>query len=148
MYGNIKAAIQEVINQATALNPEWVYLYEPTLPGGFPAVSITAFSGDGVFADTQRNKRNYILRIRCYQERQTVGSQQSGLPTQEEAERILTALVDQLIAVFDNFPNYNLDNQVQNLVYVKPVPSDWGYAAAPNVDMRIADIKLNAVVVQ
>lgn len=148
MFGAIKAAAIELIQQQVGnVNPKWVYNYEPTLPDGFPAIAVTAFNGDGKFADTQRNRRNYILKIRCYQERDTVGSQK-GLIPQEEAERILTALIDQLIAIFDNYPNYNLDNQVQNLVFVEPIPSEWAYAQAPNVNMRVADIKLNAVVVQ
>ena len=147
MHGAIKAAIIDVLNQAALVNKNWVYTYEPTIPSGFPAISVTASDGDGKFADTQRNRRNYIFKIRCYQERQTVGTQGNLVP-QAEAERILVELVDQLIAVFDNFQNYNLKSEVPNLIFVTPVPSKWGYATAPNPDVRIADIMLNAVVVQ
>lgn len=147
MYGPLKSAIINVLQQANLVNAKWVYAFEPTQPGGFPAISVTAFTGDAVFADTQRNRRNYTFRIRCFMERQNAGTS-TGLNSQEEAERILTELVDNIIGVFDNRPNLQLDGSVQNLVFVQPIPQEWGYTQAPLPDMRIADIKLNAVVVQ
>jgi hypothetical protein len=146
-YTKLKASIIEVIEQSALIDPAFIYNYEPTQPGGFPAISVTALTGDGVFADTLRNRRNYILRIRCYQERDTVGDG-SGLVPQSEAERIMGNLVDSLIGIFDQYANFQLDNTVPGLVFVQPIPSEWGYTQAPNANMRTADIKLNAVVVK
>lgn len=155
MYGNIKAAIQAwIVAKVPNVNPQWVYNYEPTLPSGFPAISITAWSGEGVFADTARNRRDYTFRIRVYQERVTVGTQ-GNLSPESEAERILTAFVDNIIGAFDsntrdgnNNGAYNLGGAVPNLVFVHVIPQQWGYVNAPNMNMRTADIMLKATVVQ
>ena len=147
MFKDIKAAIISLIRAEVAVNDSWVYDYEPARPEGYPAISVTAKSVPARFADTERNRREYTFRIRCYQERQTTGTQ-AGLVSQKEAERILTDLVDSMISVFDNYANYNLLNQVPNLVFVQPIPADWGYVNAPDIDMRIADINLVAVVLQ
>lgn len=151
MWEQLEAAIIGLINNQVAVNPQWIYNYEPTKPAGYPAIAVVPADGTGVFADTQRNRRSYIFTVKVYQERQSIGSQDPTLVPQQEAERVMRALVDSIIQVFDLYANYALAGSnlnVPGLVFVKPIPSTWGYINSPDVDIRIANIRLEAVVVQ
>lgn len=132
-YVNVGNQIEAVI-RANITNVNYVYNYVETNPGGYPAVSIEAYDGNGEFADTSRNRRSYIFRIICSQERVTVGA--------EQAEAILRALVDQVIGVFDDRANLNLNNSCN---FAFPIPSKWGYVQAPDIDVRSAEVLLEAV---
>lgn len=62
-----------------------------------------------------------------------------------EAERILRSLIDQILAIFDSRVNLNLNNSCN---FAFPIPSKWGYVQAPDIDIRSAEIIIEAVDVQ
>lgn len=134
-FGTIKTEIVNIINTSTKVRN--VYNYEEVKPAGYPAITVTNYDGAGEFADTQRNRRFFTFSIKCYQERLEVGA--------SEAERIMTNLVDELIGIFDNPTNYNLNN---TCVFAQPIPSKWGYLQVPDADVRTAEILIAAIAVQ
>ena len=135
-YANIGTQIESIIN-TNITNVNYVYNYVETNPGGYPSISIEAFDGNGEFLNTGQNRRSFMFRIICSQERVKVGP--------SEAERILRNLVDQILATFDDRANLNLNNSCN---YAFPIPSKWGYLQAPDIDVRSAEIILEAVDVQ
>ena len=136
MWEEIKQAIVSIIKeQVTLVADENVLDYEKSLPDGYPAITVVPDGGDGEFLDTQRNQRNYTFKIRIFHERIT---------DQREAERIVTAVLDQFIAVFDDPDQTTLDNTV---IFNLPSEVSWGYITAPDIDVRIAEVKLTAVTV-
>lgn len=135
-YTSIGAQIESII-RANITNVNFVYGYVETNPGGYPSISIEAFDGNGQFADTGRNRRSYMFRIICMQERVITGA--------PEAERILRSLIDQILAIFDSRVNLNLNNSCN---FAFPIPSKWGYVQAPDIDIRSAEIIIEAVDVQ
>lgn len=102
-------------------------------PTGYPSIDVEFYDGNGVFADTGRNRRKRYYRITCKQERVKV--------TPSEAERILGNMVDQIITTFDSRTNLSLNNTC-NFAY--PIPSKWGYIQAPDIDIRTATIIIEA----
>ena len=108
--------------------------YVKTNPGGYPSINVEYYDGSGEFADTQRNRREYIFRITVMQERVKVGA--------SEAERITRALVDQMITVFDSRTNLQLSNTCD---FAYPMPRKAGYINAPDIDVRTAEILLTAI---
>ena len=132
-YANIGTQIKSII-QTNITMAQSVYDYVERNPTGYPSISIEAFDGNGEFADTTRNRRSHIFRIIVTQERVKVGA--------SEAERITKAVVDQIIATFDDRTNLNLNNSCD---FAYPIPSKWGYINAPDVDIRSAEILLEAV---
>lgn len=111
-----------------------VYNYTETNPSGYPAINVEAYDGNGEFADTTRNRREFIFRITVMQERVKVKP--------AEAERITRSLVDQIIQTFDDRTNLTLGNSCD---FAYPIPSKWGYINAPDIDVRTAEILLVAV---
>lgn len=132
-FVNIGNQIQSIVQAGVSKN-NYVYNYAESNPGGYPAITIEAFDGSGTFLDTGRNRRSYIFRIICLQERIIVGA--------ENAEQILRALEDEILALFDSRVNLTLNNSV-NFAY--PMPSKWGYIQAPDIDIRSVEIILEAV---
>lgn len=132
-YTNLGTQIKSII-QANVDKTNVVYDYVETNPSGYPAIMVEAFDGNGEFADTTRNKRSHIFRIIVQQERTVVGA--------SEAERIMRSLVDQLISIFDSPDNKTLNNAC---IYALPIPSKWGYIQAPDIDVRSAEIILEAI---
>lgn len=128
-YADIKAGIVSVLSSAT--KAKRVYDYEETKPVGYPAITVTPMEGEAEFLDTQRVRRDFTFSVKIYQERVEVGA--------SEAERVITALVDQVISIFDDFSNTTLVNTV---VFMKPVKTKWGYLAVPDADVRSCDITL------
>ena len=135
-YANIGTQIESIIN-TNITNVNYVYDYVETNPGGYPSISIEAFDGKGEFLNTSQNRRSFMFRIICSQERVKVGA--------SEAERILRNLVDQVLATFDDRANLNLNNSCN---YAFPVPSKWGYLQSPDIDVRSAEVIIEAVAVQ
>lgn len=128
-FADIKAGIVSVLQASTKVKN--IYNFEQTKPGGYPAITVTSLEGNAEFLDTQRVRRDFSFSVKCYQERVEVGA--------SEAERILTALVDEVVGIFDNFANTTLNNTV---VYMKPVSMKWGYLNVPDADIRSCDITL------
>jgi hypothetical protein len=131
-YTNQKAAIVSII-RTNITEAKVVYNFTERNPSGYPAVMVEFYDGSGEFADTGRNRRKRIYRIICMQERVNVGA--------SEAERILGNLVDHLISVFDDRNNLNLTNTCN---FAFPIPSKWGYIQAPDVDIRTAEVLIEA----
>jgi hypothetical protein len=131
-YTTQKAAIVSIL-QTNITTAREVNNYAKRNPAGYPAINVENFDGSGAFADTGRNRRKRIYRITCMQERLKVGT--------SEAERILAAMVDQIITTFDNRANLNLNNTAD---FAYPIPSKWGYIQAPDIDVRTAEILLEA----
>jgi hypothetical protein len=127
-----KAAIVSIL-QANITDANVIYNYVETNPSGYPAINVEFYDGTGEFADTGRNRRKRIYRITCMQERVNVGA--------SEAERILGAMQDQILSVFDNRTNITLNNTCD---FAYPVPSKWGYIQAPDIDVRTVEILLEA----
>lgn len=132
-YSNIGTQIVAIIKQ-NVTNVNNVYDYIERNPAGYPAICVEAYDGKGEFADTGRNRRSYIFRIIVQQERTTAGAAGS--------ERIMRNLVDQLLSVFDNRANLTLNNSCD---FATPIPSKWGYIQAPDIDVRSAEIIIEAV---
>lgn len=132
-YTNIGNQIVSIL-QANITDANVVYNYTERNPAGYPAIMVEAYDGSAEFADTSRNRREYVFRITCMQERVAVGA--------SEAERILRAMIDQIISVFDSRTNLNLNNSCD---FATPIPSKWGYINAPDIDVRTAEILLVAV---
>jgi hypothetical protein len=127
----------ETILKDNITNVNYIYNYVETNPEGYPSISIEAFDGNGQFLDTGRNRRNRMFRLICMQERIKVGA--------SESERIMRALVDQVVATFDSRTNLTLNNSCE---FATPIPSKWGYVQAPDIDIRSAEIILEAVSVE
>lgn len=134
-YSTIKPQIKSIL-ETSVTKARVVYDYAEPNPSGYPAITVENYDGDGQFIDTGRNRRKYIFRITVMQERIKVGA--------SEAERITGALVDQIISTFDDRTNITLNNTV---IFANPIPSKWGYIQAPDVDVRTAEILLEATVV-
>lgn len=126
---DVKAGIVSVLTQSTKAKK--VYDYEETKPQGYPCIMVTPLEGDSEFLDTMRYKWDFGFTLRCYQERLEVGA--------SEAERILTALVDEVLSVFDTTTNSTLNNTV---VFVKPAKYKFGYLQSPDADVRSCEITL------
>lgn len=135
-YAAQKAAIVSIL-QTNITNAKVVYSYVEPNPSGYPAITVENYDGEGEFADTGRNRRKRVYRITCMQERVKVGA--------SEAERILGAIVDQIISTFDSRTNLNLTNTCD---FAYPIPSKWGYIAAPDIDVRTAEILLEAITLE
>lgn len=131
-YTAQKAAIVSILKTNITTAKE-VNNYEKRNPTGYPAINVTFYDGSGTFADTSRNRRKRYYRIICMQERVKVDA--------DNAERILGAMVDQIISVFDNRTNLNLNNTAD---FAYPIPSKWGYINAPDIDVRTAEIIIEA----
>lgn len=134
-YADVKAGIVTALQQAT--NAKQVYNYEEVKPAGYPAITVTPSQGEGSFLDTMRVRRDFTFSVKVYQERVEVGA--------SEAERIMTALVDQCLALFENSSNTTLSNTV---VFTKPPKERWGYQPVPDADVRMCDITIVAEAAQ
>lgn len=135
-YTNQKAAIVSIL-QTNITTANVVYNYIEPNPSGYPAIMVEYYDGQGEFADTGRNRRSRVYRITCMQERVKVGP--------KEAERILASLVDQIIGIFDDRTNLRLSNTCD---FAYPIPSKWGYIQAPDIDVRTAEILLEAITLE
>lgn len=136
-FGDVKAAIVDII-RTQSTKAKVVYDYEETQPTGYPAVMVVSQNSPGTWIDTQRTRREFTFVLRCMQERLEA--------TPQVAEQNLTALVDELIALFDGpNTNYNLENTV---VFNEPPDVKWGYMSVPDAEMRTCELTLTGIAVQ
>lgn len=135
-YTNIGNQITSILT-ANIPNVNVIHNYVESNPSGYPSISVEAYDGNAKFIDTGRNERTFIFRIIVLQERLVVGA--------SEAERIMRSLVDQILSVFDDRANLNLNNSCN---FARPIPSKWGYVQAPDIDLRSAEIILEAMDIQ
>lgn len=128
-YTDIKAGIVLMLQNAT--KAKVVYDYEETKPSGYPCITVTPLEGEAEFLDTVRVRRDFTFSVRIYQERLEA--------TPSGAESIITSMVDQILALCDDFSNTTLSNTV---VFLLPVKTKWGYLQAPDADVRSCEITL------
>lgn len=141
MWNTLIAAVKTKVLESNEVNNAYVYEYRRSTFDGFPAVTISpAGIGNNVFADTERNRRTYVVSIRVYQER----PEQSD----PEAERIVRTIADDLITLFD--ADIYLGAALQGRGFVKPIPGN--YLPPPNnaegPDVIGLEILLEAEVIQ
>lgn len=133
-FTNIKAQVVSIL-QANVSATVYDYAISTVAGISYPLITVTAKTGSGTHLTNVHNERHYIITIRCMQERLVVGEQ--------AAETTLTALVDQVITVFDQNPQLN-----NAATYAMPAPSQWGYIKAPDIEVRTADVDLDVMVAE
>jgi len=89
-YLNIKTKIKEKLGTISGI--KIVHIYEKQDLGGFPAVVILGFTVNDVLEDTATNLREYVFKVRVFQEIATT--------TPEKAEEIVDNLIDTLMDLF------------------------------------------------
>jgi hypothetical protein len=144
MWESLSAGIMNLLGTLTTVDTGIaIYDYGKTNIPAYPAITVTPHGGPAVFGDIRRNQRSYIFSIKAYQERLAMGEQQ--------AEATMRALIDSMITLFD--ANVYLDDlngygRLQGMGYCKPIPSDWKYQLGEQIDVRVAEILLECVVIQ
>lgn len=140
MWDELSAAIINVIAGSSKVDSSVaVFDYAKTNLSAYPCITVTPSDNTAQFGDTNRNQRSYIFSLRIYQERTKTGEKLS--------EQIMRQLADSLITLFDANPY--LDNQrLSGRGFCRPIPSVWKYAQAEQIDVRVAEILLEAVVIQ
>ena len=104
----------------------------------YPCIQVTAAGNqESLFADTNRVSRAYNFNIDIYQERFEQG--------EENAERILRTIVDDLISIFD--ADVYLGSVLQGRGYARPFNGDWGYTGE-QLNTRSARIIIACAVIQ
>ena len=138
MWQTLSAAIVAKVATSSYIESSLIFDYAKTNLDGFPAVTVVPSTGDGVFADTVRNRRSYIFSIKVYQEQLEQG--------REDSERIMRTIVDDLIDKFD--ADSYLDNALQGRGYAKPIPGNWDFILGENTVQRVAEILIDCQVIE
>ena len=129
---DIKAALINKLSGVGSLNGVYPYQIAQVTGGNYPFATITLKDGDGVFADTIRNKRKFRFQIDCFQERTVAGQ------GEQKAEVIVEAMLDEILTAFDN------DTTLSGLVkWVTPVSFNANY-----VDREVGDTRFCQVIVE
>lgn len=127
--GEIKTEIEKSTYVGT------VYDYAATQFDSYPAVVITSSDLSGKFADTFRNEDSFKFSILCLMNRLNMESQ---------AESTMRLLVDDIVQRLNNNSTINGNSNT----FGRPINIKWGYASAPDPDMRVASIEYEIVVGQ
>jgi hypothetical protein len=135
-YNNLVAQIKALVLTSSLVDPSHVYDYAATNVSGYPAIRIYPANGIGSFADTARNRRTYYITIQVLQER--------GEQGEDESERIMRLLVDDLIAIFDARANITLNNACN---FARPIPAQWGFEGEEQPDVRVANILIECIAI-
>ena len=102
---------------------EEVYDYEATQFSGGPVATLSFSDNENDYATTESNERVYALDVRVYVSRDEPR-------TDEEAERIMRTILDDVIDKFDS--DYLLNSLSEptgkTLINTLAVPSRWGYS--------------------
>lgn len=134
---NISDKIKSELNAISNFNG--VYEHEPDIPtdGKYPFATITFAGREAEFGDTQQNLVIYKFLIRVYVERTGAAMGNS------KSERVMREICDAVTNSFDN--NTTLDGLVK---FVKPIPIDMRFDDREVGDVRVADITIEAVVLE
>jgi hypothetical protein len=100
---------------------DYVYDYEEAKPMGYPCAYILQDAGNGSIIDTERNQREWQFKIVLKQEISKVGK------TPEQAEDILTDVVDKVIESFDTDPQLLVSNVAQ-CMYCRVTPVEFDFS--------------------
>lgn len=139
MWNDISAAIVAMIKTSDNVKSAAVYDYAKSGMEHYPTITVTPYENiDPSFADTVRNRREYVFAIRVYQERLEQG--------EEDSERIMRTLVDDLISIFD--ADVYLNTTLQGRGFAYPIPSRWTFVQGEQVETRMAEILIRCVVIQ
>lgn len=139
MWDELSTGIINVITGSTAIDSTVaLFDYARTQMPAYPAITVYPSDSQAQFGDTSRNERHYTFSIRAYQERTKTGEQAS--------EQTMRRLSDSLIALFDANP-YLDNNRLNGRGFCRPIPSVWKFAQAEQVDIRIAEVLLEVVVI-
>lgn len=139
MWDSLSEHIGNVLRQSTLASGSAIFDYAKSSFTEYPAITYCPADGDGEFADTTRNKRNYIFSIKCYQERTEM--------TEQTSEQTLRNLIDELITLFDS-QTYLDGDFLHGRGWVKPIPSTWAFIQGEQINMRVAEILIGCVVIQ
>lgn len=139
MWNELSAAIKAKIQTNDEIDSANVFDYAKSQIDAYPTITITPADNQNTsFADTTRRQRSYTFSIKVYQERLEQG--------ESDSERIQRTIVDDLITLFDS--DVYLNNTLAGRGFARPIPSDWSFAAGEQVNMRVAEILLECVVIQ
>lgn len=145
MWDDLSAAIAVILKTATnkagqvVLDASSVFEYGKSKFDQYPCATITPFeNANPSFADTLRNRREYIFSIKIYQER--------GQKGEAETERLMRQLTDSVITIFDANPY--LKNVLQGQGFAMPIPSRWAYIQSEQIDVRMAEVLIQCVVIK
>lgn len=134
-FATIKAGIKAILVADQDLDTDQVFDYEPSLDALSvdPFATVAAAENESEFETTTENKRLYGFVVRIFVERKQRGEQ--------EAEDLLTAMVDRLVQQFDE--NYTLG--VSGVFLTRATPSAWSYVLGEK-EYRMAEIRLSTMV--
>lgn len=122
--------------------------YEKSSFSSFPAVTVVPADEESEFEANAERRRIYAFTIRMYQE--MFSQQQELAPGLKETDRILRAVVDDVVAIFDKPVNArfsgNADSTAQKVIMVEPVPSSWGYDTERNYRVATIILKVHVYV--
>lgn len=139
MWNELSAAIKSMVQTSSEIDSTQVFDYAKSKMEHYPCVTITPLeNSETYFADTVRNGRSYNFAIRVYQERMEQG--------EEESERIMRTIIDDLISKFDG--DIYLGSTLQGRGFCRPIPSVWQFVQGEQVNTRMAEIILACVVIQ
>jgi len=131
---NIQPEIISVLEGLTKIQE--VHNYEKSQFRGYPAITVVPSENESDFEATQERQRVYAFRIRAYVESGSDAHEATGEGT-KEADRILRAVMDDIVNEFDKPANARLNGQV---LFIEPVPSIWEYDS--DRGLRYAEIIL------
>lgn len=144
MWDELSGGVINLLNTLSTVDHNVaIFDYAMTNIPAYPAITVTPSDNTAQYADTRRNERSYIFSIKCYQERVKAGEQLSEL--------IVRQLVDSAITLFDANPLLDQVNgfgRLNGRGYCRPIPSVWKYIQSEQVDVRMAEILLECVVIQ
>ena len=137
MWNTLSAAIVAKIQTSNEVESSAVQDFSSKITQ-YPSIQVTAAGNqESYFADTNRVGRTYNFNVDIYQERFEQG--------EEEAERILRTIVDDLISIFD--ADIYLSTTLAGRGYQKPFNGDWGYTG-DQLNTRSARIIVGCQVIQ
>lgn len=137
-FDYFSAVIVAEIKNSPIMEHGQVYDYAATQFDAYPAVVVTSSNLHGEFADNQRNTYHFSYSILCFM------SRGSSPASQQQAEITMRWLVDDITTRLNNNPNINGTQST----FGKPISVQWGYAKAPEPDMRVATLNLEIEVAQ
>lgn len=138
MWNALSAAIVAMIKTSSEVDSTAVYDHAKSKLTKYPTITVTAAGNqESYFADTSRVGRTYNFNVDVYQERFEQG--------EDNAERILRTIIDDLISIFD--ADVYLQTALEGRGFAKPFNGDWGYTGE-QLNTRSARIVIACQVIQ
>jgi hypothetical protein len=104
---------------------------------GQPAVVVTPDNMESSYENTSGGRRrNYVFRV--YVMKNVEGEKQT------DVEKLLSQAADELIEFFDKKDAL----QIEDLIFVRPVPSVWEWVEFGGGEARVATFTLTCVVIE